>query len=61
MKTEMGRARLAKLMAALGKTLGDVDNGFGGISEEDTLVMDPTDGLLVLYIHPNQYAWESEV
>jgi hypothetical protein len=48
-------------MAALGKTLGDVDNGFDGISEEDTLVMDPSDGLLVLYIHPNQYAWESEV
>ena len=61
MKTEMGRARLANLMAALGATLGDLDNGFDGISEEDTLVMDPTDGLLVLYIHPNQYAWESEL
>lgn len=60
LKSEAGRARLAALCAAVGFTMGDPDGEFGGLSEEDTIVLDPSDGLLVLYVHPNKYAWEVE-
>jgi hypothetical protein len=59
MKTTQGRARLAALVTALGSTLGDHDNGFCGLAENDTLVIDPTDGGLALYIPRRGYAWEA--
>ena len=51
-------ARIAALVTALGGKVGAPDNGFHGLAEEDTLVFDPSDGSLALYVPGRGYAWE---
>lgn len=53
-------ARIAALVTALGGTMGEPDNGWNGLSEEDTLVFDADDGSLALYMPRRGYAWEVE-